>query len=479
MTRETFFKALWAILLVGLLMAAGWMTARAPSEPHAAQHAAKPPTAPMHKGEIAAAHSGLKSAEERVVDKAAIAAARKAADDEVAAAGERRDRLGFHIPIDDAPDFWTRQDSSDGRVVWHTSVRAPGAVFLRARVAIDEGASGELSIAGPVDDNGRRISRRVTSDTTLWSPLVEGDEALLTWIGTANADRPPVRVLDLAYGERDPLPEAKVGSCHLDINCYSEWAAVKSAIAMMVFEDGVNTYTCTGSLLSDADGSDKNWFITANHCISSQSVAETLLTLWDYETDACNGDPPPGPGAVPQANGATFITGSRFEDGDGTLLRLVEAPPPGTAKLKFSLDDLSPGDTVYGIHHPGGSYKRFFIGQAVDGSIAGVEDGNYWIVTYDEGNTEQGSSGSPLFNDDKRVVGTLTGGESTCETRAGADIFGRFDKAWQEGYRDYLAEGENSGGDDDGDSGLSSLGSGEELTPSESKDEEDDAGCGC
>ena len=41
--------------------------------------------------------------------------------------------------------------------------------------------------------------------------------------------------------------------------------------------------------------------------------------------------------------------------------------------------------------------------------------GGFWkIVQWDRGVTEGGSSGSPLFNASKRVVGILTGGESVC-----------------------------------------------------------------
>ena len=64
------------------------------------------------------------------------------------------------------------------------------------------------------------------------------------------------------------------------------------------------------------------------------------------------------------------------------------------------------------MHHPRGTEKRISIdlGGAVPAlvSITGQSNIRSWRVTFDEGVIEQGSSGSPLFNQDGRVVGTAT-----------------------------------------------------------------------
>jgi V8-like Glu-specific endopeptidase len=55
----------------------------------------------------------------------------------------------------------------------------------------------------------------------------------------------------------------------------------------------------------------------------------------------------------------------------------------------------------------------------------------HWVVVFDNGTAEGGSSGSPLFNTNKRVIGQLHGGYSGC-----APIekdYGRFDKSWTGG----------------------------------------------
>jgi hypothetical protein len=54
-----------------------------------------------------------------------------------------------------------------------------------------------------------------------------------------------------------------------------------------------------------------------------------------------------------------------------------------------------------------------------------------WIQTVTNwGVTEGGSSGSPIFNKDHQIVGTLTGGGSFCDNQDAPDYYGRMDKHW-------------------------------------------------
>ena len=48
------------------------------------------------------------------------------------------------------------------------------------------------------------------------------------------------------------------------------------------------------------------------------------------------------------------------------------------------------------------------------------------------GVTEGGSSGSPIFNQEKRIVGQLTGGSSYCTALTSPDFYGKMDKNWDD-----------------------------------------------
>ena len=54
----------------------------------------------------------------------------------------------------------------------------------------------------------------------------------------------------------------------------------------------------------------------------------------------------------------------------------------------------------------------------------------HWNVIYDatpngHGVTEGGSSGSPLFNSNGLIIGTLSGGNSSCEDPEGINLYGK------------------------------------------------------
>ena len=89
------------------------------------------------------------------------------------------------------------------------------------------------------------------------------------------------------------------------------------------------------------------------------------------------------------------------------------------------------------IHHPQGDIKKI---STYDQSTVSSQWSNngvqsHWMVSWTEtpdghGVTESGSSGSPLFNEHGLIVGTLTGGESSCGNTEGADFYGKFFYHW-------------------------------------------------
>ncbi len=89
----------------------------------------------------------------------------------------------------------------------------------------------------------------------------------------------------------------------------------------------------------------------------------------------------------------------------------------------------SPATQATGIHHPSGDAKK--ISRDDSGTINGSQWGsNHWRVpSWDQGVTEGGSSGSPLFDQNSRIIGQLHGGESSCTLRTW-DEYGKLDVSW-------------------------------------------------
>jgi lysyl endopeptidase len=97
-----------------------------------------------------------------------------------------------------------------------------------------------------------------------------------------------------------------------------------------------------------------------------------------------------------------------------------------------------------GIHHPNGDIMKI----CRDDSGAVKENANgtdVWLIGgvsvgtgdgWEIGTTESGSSGSPLFNEDGKIIGQLYAGQAFCdgvENNKDYDIYGRFGTSWEAG----------------------------------------------
>ena len=119
------------------------------------------------------------------------------------------------------------------------------------------------------------------------------------------------------------------------------------------------------------------------------------------------------------------------------MLRFLENIPPKYNPYYCGWD-ASTGNSSSGvcIHHPDGDIKKIstYITPLTSGTW-GSTPNTHWIVRWaatanGHGVTEGGSSGSPLFDDEGLIIGTLTGGESSCQNPTGPDMYGKISYSW-------------------------------------------------
>jgi len=244
------------------------------------------------------------------------------------------------------------------------------------------------------------------------------------------------------------------GSCNLDVSCNSSYSTLSKSVALMEFVEGSHTYACTGTLLNDRMSSGTPYFLSANHCISSQTVASTLSTAWFYRSSSC-GATSLNPGSQMLMTGATLLYAN--EGSDTSFMRLNSSPPAGAlfaGSSSFAPDLYS---SIYGVHHPQGDLQKYstgmYWGQAkctvvlVDGveyfqcGTSTAADAHHLRVSWTRGTTEQGSSGSGLFtnmNGKDYLIGQLSAGRASCTNRSGNDYYGRFDVAYNAALHQWL-----------------------------------------
>ncbi|CAM3442999.1 trypsin-like peptidase domain-containing protein [Paracidovorax anthurii] len=257
---------------------------------------------------------------------------------------------------------------------------------------------------------------------------------------------------DLSLPSEDSVSQEAVNdasTCNLDSTCYDDYASQRNAVARMTFVDSGLTYNCTGTLLNDRDSTGTPYFLTANHCISSQTVASSLQTDWFFRSPTCNSRTLSS-SAARRTGGATLLYAS--SNTDTSFLRLNEAPPAGAVFAAWDANAQSLSSAVAGIHHPKGDLQKISFGSIVSTlscardsatsftcSTASGLSGSFYRVTYTQGTTQAGSSGSAIFRGGA-VVGTLYGSNSNdqCTTTA-FSVYGRFDLAYSAALQQWLS----------------------------------------
>ena len=240
------------------------------------------------------------------------------------------------------------------------------------------------------------------------------------------------------------------GSCNQDVMCGS-YKDEGRAVARMSFVKGGNSYLCTGTLMNDTKNSRTPYFLTAAHCISSQSTASTLVTYWFFRTASCNGSQLDAKAQQLSGGAQLLYAQPRY---DSALLQLNRQPPAGVMYAgSYFGPGMDTGDDVLAIHHPRGDLQKYSIGRVIGfascptGSMDScvndsASNGGMFQIGWRLGVTEGGSSGSAIFaqaNDTRYVVGSLLGGSASCQTPEGRDVYGRFEKAFADGIRNHLA----------------------------------------
>ena len=116
----------------------------------------------------------------------------------------------------------------------------------------------------------------------------------------------------------------------------------------------------------------------------------------------------------------------------------ITAPLPNSWDVVWAGWDRSstPANFTVGIHHPSGDIMK--VCRDDDQPTMSIQGGaQVWFLDeWETGVTEPGSSGSPLFNQNGRIIGQLFGGAAACSGTVNNqqyDYYGRFDVSWDNG----------------------------------------------
>jgi lysyl endopeptidase len=333
----------------------------------------------------------------------------------------------------------------NGRVLHQYGIKSTGALSIN--LILDQFYLADGAHLFLTDPKTKKFIGAYTAENNniaeaLGTELLNSDNVVLVLDEPAGAILPSrFRIETIVHGFEDLEILAKglntSGDCHYDVNCSigTGYELQRNSVGMMVNGGGF----CTGSLVNNTSGSIIPYFISARHC-GTNPTNWVFRFRWEAPIGqtSCATNSPSGNGPTNMViNGASLK--AQNTNADFLLVELNSAPDPNWGIYYNGWDntDSSTAMKGIGIHHPDGDIKKISIeNDALSQQeilFLGTQN-NAWLVNnWDYGSTEPGSSGSPLFNQEKRLIGVLSGGTSNCQGTIDnglPDFYGRFGYGW-------------------------------------------------
>jgi len=256
-----------------------------------------------------------------------------------------------------------------------------------------------------------------------------------------------------------------------NIKCFPEYETESRGV--LLFLNGNSL--CSGSLVNNVfEGISGQRVLTAAHCLPFGLDTMTLF-VFNYYTSQCDGSS----GSADDAVSGSVLLGSEDEP-DVAILRITQAIPDDFNVIyngweTFVEANPSSMPQGFGIHHPGGDYMKASVTNGapyVWGSVLPAGTLHKWTVEWGDGITAPGSSGSPLFNSQSRlIVGPLCCGGSFCDAPQERDWYGSLTQVYETLVKPHLAGGEDTfslgkaGAGQDGSGPDETIPSGPPITP--------------
>ena len=337
-----------------------------------------------------------------------------------------------------------------GRWIWRLGIHCPGATGIGLHLGefdVPEGAVLYVWNAERTRFLGGFTEANEKEWGSLALGLLDADRVVIEYQEPmAVHGEGVVRIAQIVHGYRELLlhpdnpaqassmgPFGNSGACNINVNCPigADWQVAKKSVALIT---NGGFAVCSGALVNNTAENGTPYFLTANHCLGNPN---TWVYYFNHESSSCSGSTGPTNQSV---SGGTLLVNSGASD---VALIQLSSTPPSSYDVEYAGWDASgstPSSAV-GIHHPSGDVKKIcFENNAPYTSTAGGAQ-VWWINQWEDGVTEPGSSGSPLFDQNERIIGQLYGGAAACSgsiNNGAYDYYGRMDVSWGNGVSTYL-----------------------------------------
>jgi lysyl endopeptidase len=372
-------------------------------------------------------------------------------------------RFGKAMDVDiDIFDLGTRVNRSDTTLIYY-QISSEGAFsinlifdkfFLNSNTSLKIYNVEQSILYGPITE------KENPTNGIFWTDLIKGDNIIIevSILGkTTKGNELHISKVIHAYKNVFTAGYGQSAWCNRDIACPegNNWHTEADAVAMLLLFDG--SRFCTGSLLNNTTLNFTPYFLTAFHCVdvngdgvlstSEKNAVNNWVFRFKYESPFCGG----GDGNTYMSfNGSSFR--AAYQPSDFSLLELYSHPSAGQG-ISFAGWSRSnnAATSAAGIHHPAGDVKKISIENntltnvdvtttwSTNPTTITCPPNTHWAAIFESGTVQPGSSGSPIFDQNHRIVGQLHGDylntdDNYCVNLRGQ--YGRFDVSWTGGGTD-------------------------------------------
>ena len=342
---------------------------------------------------------------------------------------------------------WTQEKD---RWIWRLGIHCAGATGVALRLSTFDVPAGAALYVWNADRThflGGFTEANEKEWGTLPLGLLDADQVVIEYQEPlAVHGEGDIRIDQVVHGYRNLLQHAEnvaeeasmgpfgnSGACNINVNCPAgnAWQVAKRSVALIT---NGGFAVCSGALVNNTAENGTPYFLTANHCLGNPN---NWVYYFNHESSSCSGSTGPTNQSV---SGGTLLVNSGSSD---VALIQLSTTPPASYNVEYAGWDASgasPSSAV-GIHHPSGDVKKIcFENNSPYFSTAGSA-AVWWIDQWESGVTEPGSSGSPLFDQNQRIIGQLYGGAAACSgsvNNGAYDYYGRMNVSWGVGLSGYL-----------------------------------------
>jgi lysyl endopeptidase len=330
---------------------------------------------------------------------------------------------------------------ANGDKLWRINIISSGALsinFIFDQFQIPPGAQLFIYNNSKADLIGAFTDFNNRDDSVFATVPLRGDNVFIEYYEPSNADFEGVlHISSVIHGYRGLFEYEKAfggsGSCNVNVAC-PQSAGMENQIRS-VCHMIVGSYVCSGALINNTANDGTPYVLGADHCYYTPG---SVIFWFNWQSATCS-NPPSSP-SYQSISGSTLK--ARNSATDFWLVQLSSAPPSNYnvyySGWNRTIDNNLTGK-FWGIHHPSGDIKK------ISWSTLGVStttylqnpvpgNGTHWRITNwsDGTTTEGGSSGSPLFDPDGRIIGQLHGGYASCSSIT-SDWYGKLGVSWTGG----------------------------------------------